>query len=69
MNRLKICALMLLAAFGAAASEHRGLVKFGGLPVPGATITATRGDKKLTAVTDQQGLYSFPNLASSSFSL
>ena len=62
MNRLKICVLMLLAAFGAAASEHRGLVKFGGLPVPGATITATRGDKKLTAVTDQQGLYSFPNL-------
>ena len=39
------------------------MVKFAGLPVPGATITATMGDKKMVAVTDPQGLYSFADLA------
>jgi len=59
----KICGLALWAALSLAASEHHGQVKFGGLPVPGATVTATQGEKKLTAVTDQQGFYSFPDLA------
>src|ERR1039458_8377552 len=45
------------------ASEHHGIVKFAGLPVPGATITATMGDKKLVAITDPQGLYAFADLA------
>jgi len=44
------------------AAEQHGEVTFGGLPVPGATVTATQGDKKITAVTDQQGVYSFPDL-------
>ena len=39
------------------------LVKFAGLPVPGATITATMGDKKMVAVSDPQGQYSFAELA------
>ena len=39
------------------------MVKFAGLPVPGATITATMGDKKVVAVTDPQGQYSFADLA------
>ena len=30
----------------ALASEYHGQVTFGGLPVPGATITATQGDQK-----------------------
>ena len=46
-----------------AAAEHHGQVKFNGLPVPGATITATQGDKKVVAITDPQGDYGFPNLA------
>ena len=46
-----------------AAAEHHGQVKFGGLPVPGATVTATQGDKKFVAVSDLQGAYSFPDLA------
>ncbi len=45
------------------ASEHHGQVTFGGLPLPGATVTATSGDKKLEAITDQNGIYSFPELA------
>ena len=62
-NYLRYAILAGLAVFGLAAAEHHGQVKFGGLPVPGATVTATQGDKKLVAVTDQQGSYSFPDLA------
>src|SRR3984893_8721082 len=47
----------------AAASEYRGQVTFGGLPLPGATVTVTQGTKKVTAVTDQGGLYTFSDLA------
>ena len=56
-------ALAWLAVSGLAAAEHHGQVNFNGLPVPGATVTATAGGKKLVAVTDQQGAYSFPDLA------
>jgi hypothetical protein len=38
------------------------MVKFGGLPVPGATVTATQADKRFTAITDQQGAYFFADL-------
>ena len=57
----------ILAALGfanvAAASEYHGQVTFGGLPVPGATVTVTQGTKKLTTVSEQGGIYSFPDLA------
>ena len=46
----------------ALASEYHGQVTFGGLPVPGATITATQGGKKFVAISDQQGGYSFLDL-------
>jgi hypothetical protein len=59
--RLAACALFF--ALSALAGEHDGQVTFGGLPLPGATVTATQGDQKLTAVTDARGVYSFPDLA------
>ena len=59
---LRFLAVACLAVCGLAASEHHGLVKFGSVPVPGATITATKGDKKAVAVTDDTGAYSFPDL-------
>ena len=46
----------------AAASEYHGVVTFAGFPVPGATITATQGTKTLATVSDQGGLYDFPDL-------
>ncbi len=59
-----VCALASLGlANMAAASEYHGLVTFGGLPVPGATITVTQGTKKVTTVSEQGGIYSFPDLA------
>src|SRR5437870_4991610 len=57
------CAAACLAVFSLAAAEHHGQVKFGGLPLPGAAVTAGQGDKKLSVITDDKGLYSFPDLA------
>jgi trimeric autotransporter adhesin len=58
------CAVLsLCAARPAAATEYRGLVTFNGLPVPGATVTATHGDSKMSTVTDKDGDYTFDNLA------
>jgi hypothetical protein len=45
------------------AAEHRGQVKFGGLPLPGATVTVSRGETAFSTVTDAQGIYTFPDLA------
>ena len=47
----------------AAASEYHGQVTFGGLPLPGATVTVTQGTTKVSTSTDQGGLYTIPNLA------
>jgi hypothetical protein len=57
-----LCLALLCCAAIAAASEYRGVVTFGGLPLPGATITATQGTTKLTAVSDQDGAYKFDDL-------
>ena len=51
------------------ASEQQGVVTFGGLPVPGATVTATQGDKKFSTVTDAQGKYRFPDLADGAWTI
>src|SRR5262245_15849066 len=55
-----ILAILQCAAF--AVSEHRGQITMGGIPIPGVTVTASRGDKKVVAVTDPQGAYFFPDL-------
>jgi hypothetical protein len=62
-------AIALLTAASLAASEYRGQVTFGGLPVPGATVTATQADRKFVSGTDQQGLYSFPNLTDGTWTI
>ena len=54
--------LPLLAAASAFASAFHGAVTYAGLPLPGATVTATHDGKKLTTVTDQGGLYHFDAL-------
>jgi trimeric autotransporter adhesin len=65
-----VCVVMfMLAPRLALASEYHGRVSFGGLPVPGATITATQGSQKIVAVSDQQGGYSFADLADGSWKI
>jgi len=54
---------LMLMSLAVSAAEHRGIARFGGLPLPGATVTATRGDQRLVATTDADGVYSFRNLA------
>ena len=44
------------------AAEVHGQVQFGGLPLPGATVTASQGDRNFVAVADPMGNYSFPDL-------
>lgn len=56
-------AFLLTATRVATASEYHGQVTFGGLPVPGATVTVTQTGKRFVSITDQQGLYSFPDLS------
>jgi trimeric autotransporter adhesin len=63
VNYLRYPLVAAVAVFVLAAAEHRGVVKFGEVPVPGATVTATQGDKKVLAVTGQDGTYVFPELA------
>src|SRR5579859_562557 len=59
-----LCAFVCLCASVAAwATEYHGQVFFGGVPVPGATVTVTQGDKRLSTITDRQGLYEFADLA------
>ena len=51
------------------AAEQRGQVRFGGLPVPGASVIATQDSKKFFAVTNQQGRYSFPDLPNGTWTI
>jgi trimeric autotransporter adhesin len=62
-HRLRPCVVVCLMAFAAKASQHEGQVLFNGLPVPGATVTATHGPDTVSSLTDDQGVYSFPDLA------
>ena len=68
-SSLRFAAIVCLAVLGLAATEHRGVVTFGGLPLPGASVTALQGEKKVAAVTDAQGVYSFADLADGVWSL
>ncbi|PWU00153.1 MAG: TonB-dependent receptor [Terriglobia bacterium] len=66
-GRLRIRAyrplLLSLVTLGLTASEHHGVATFGGLPVPGATVTLKRGNQTYAAITGAQGTYAFPDLA------
>jgi hypothetical protein len=58
-----LCFALWLNALPLWAAEVHGQVKFGGLPLPGATISASQGDKNFVAVADADGKYSIPDLA------
>ena len=65
---IRILAACLLVC-AAMASEYHGTVKTGGLPVPGATVTAIQGDKKVVTTTDERGAFSFAELADGKWTL
>src|SRR5204863_6155519 len=57
------------AVFPLLGSEHHGTVKFGGLPLPGAAVTAKQGDKSVSAITNLDGVYTFDNLADGAWTI
>ena len=61
--------LAALSVVEAANGPVRGRVTYGGLPVPGATVSASRADVKQTAISDAEGNYSFPDLSEGSWKL
>ncbi len=73
LNRIFTPLGRLLAAWiavsGLIAAEHHGTVKFGGLPVPGASVTVTKGDKKLVTTSDENGRYAFADLSDGTWKL
>ncbi len=70
--KTKYALILALLALSAAVlpllgSEHHGTVTFGGLPLPGASVTAKpmnakEGDKSFRAITDINGNYSIADL-------
>ena len=65
-RRIRCCAALLVVALARpslfAEGDQHGLVTFNGLPVPGATIIATQGDKKILAASDADGRYRLTGL-------
>ena len=57
-----LCLALWLNALPLWAAEVHGEVKFGGLPLPGATVSASLDDKTFVAIADQNGNYSIPDL-------
>ena len=66
-RRTRVCAALLVVALArpslCAAGDQHGLVTFNGLPVPGATVVATQGDKKVVVSSDADGRYRLTGLA------
>jgi len=51
------------------ASEHRGQVRFGEVPVPSATVQATQGDKTVRVMTDAEGRYALPDVGEGNWTI
>ena len=54
---------LLLSVATLGASDHTGKVTLTGVSIPGAIVTAKQGDKTLSTITDQGGVYRFTGLA------
>jgi trimeric autotransporter adhesin len=46
-----------------------GTVKFGGQPLPGATVIATQGNHRVVTTTDESGKYELPDLAPGTYTV
>jgi len=68
-ERASAFALALRPDKSAGQAGHYGQVTFAGLPVPGATVIAIRGDTQRATVTDQQGVYRLGNLADGAWTI
>src|SRR5262249_49597436 len=53
---------VIRCAAGLEAAEYAGIVTGTGVPIPGATVTAMRGDKQVATTTDPNGVFRFTDL-------
>src|SRR2546423_6192197 len=60
---IAVCLVFLSARAGVAAADRYGRVTVGGVPVPGATVTAARADVQGITTTDVDGLYRLADVA------
>src|ERR1044072_2379183 len=60
---IAVLALMWVGGMALAGTDHRGQVRFGEVPVPGAAVRAIHGETIVNAVTDGAGNYTLPDLA------
>ena len=63
IGALILVLLALASRPGAAASDYSGQVALAGVPIPGATVTATLGETVQRTITDTDGVYRFTGLA------
>jgi hypothetical protein len=66
---LRFGLLILWTALGANLFAQSGFVKSGGQAIPGATVTAAQSAQSFSTVTDGDGHYTFPPLASGAWSV
>ena len=59
----------LTASSFAAGPGYQGQVTFNGFAIPGATVTATQGDKTMVAVSDEKGIFSFPEITNGTWTI
>ena len=57
LSHLHILVLLAASALPAGATSFSGTVRAADALVPGATVTAVSGDKKVTTYTDENGHY------------
>ncbi len=68
---LRFCLFLALGApfYAQTSLTYTGTVKFGGQPLPGATVTATQGDRHVVTTTDESGAYELSGLAPGTYTV
>ena len=62
-------ACLAASSFAAFPGGYQGQVSFNGFAIPGVTVTATQGDKKFVAVTDETGTFTFPDITNGTWTI
>src|SRR5688572_27885267 len=61
--------LLLLGVVTLSAADHTGKVTLTGVSIPGATVAAKQGDKTVSTITDQDGIYRFTDIADGTWTI
>jgi len=67
--RFTLSVVLGASLFAQSSLTYTGTVKFGGQPLPGATVIATQGDHHAVTTTDESGAYEFTDLAPGTYTV